>query len=55
MIKKVFEGTYSEERIYEDLIDDIFIVFSDLEDDKKQPQGFKPGIFKITIEQELND
>jgi hypothetical protein len=52
MKMKVFEGTYSEESMYEDLTDDIFIVLSDLEDCPNDPMGFKPGIFRVIITQE---
>ena len=50
---KVFEGTYTEELLYEDLIDDIYIVFDDLPSDPKRPQGFRPGTFRVIIYQEL--
>jgi hypothetical protein len=49
---KVFEGTYSEELLYEDLVDDIFIVFDDLPNTPGKPQGFKPGTFRVVIYQE---
>jgi hypothetical protein len=49
---KVFEGTYTEETLYEDLLDDIYIVLSDLPDSPKHPQGFKSGIFRVVITRE---
>jgi hypothetical protein len=53
MANKVFEGLYPEELLYEDLMDDIFIVFDDLPNLPGHPQGFKPGAFRVIIYQEL--
>jgi hypothetical protein len=48
-IDKVFEGIYSEENLYIDLIDDIFIVLTDIPNPPGEPQGYLPGKFKIVI------
>ena len=50
---KVFEGTYTEEVLYEDLIDDIYITFDNLPSLPNRPQGFRPGVFRVIIYQEL--
>jgi hypothetical protein len=49
---KVFEGSYSEEKIYEDLTDDIFVVLSDADYIPESPQGIKSGTFTISIDWE---
>jgi hypothetical protein len=48
----VFSGSYTEETLIEDLLDDIFIVFSDMEDTEGHPKGTRPGKYIITIERE---
>lgn len=46
---KVFEGTYTEDKMYDDLTDDIFIVFTD-SDLPEGPLGLKSGVFKVIVE-----
>jgi hypothetical protein len=50
-ITNVFEGRYSEETMYEDLIDDIFIVLTD-SIIPECPMGLKVGKFTVKIDWE---
>jgi hypothetical protein len=49
---KVFEGVYTEDKMEEDLMDDIYIVFSELPDTFGEPMGTRPGKFRVVIYEE---